>query len=522
MQVYVFDKKDLSIKQVATPIKSNGYRINLDEETNGKSQFVFQKKVEIIRGDFLFFNSYLFLVEVAEDEKGSNLISVTCKDAINIFDRKIIQTKTEMMLENSLEEFLAAMIMDNFVQNDDPVINIPYIDIAIESQTKVTEPTNSENLIYNFRTFMVNCRQNKDIFTELTIEQGDTNRLHIYIRNIVDEQVLIDTTVSEVTGYLKQYEVDPVAKVQCFIRDVEEIKYLFLKSDNTTTDNIDNPMRITGRVETISIDTDEEGEAYQEMLNVFRGNRFKHLVEFKIKKSSKLVDVSKLKIGTPVKIKTKGIDIFDIYDSYISAISFDDNEFISYKSGQLRVSLTDKLQQGQSRSIGNKLDITGGSVRRLNVDDGITQNGNQIIDYEVIDTNTRIIQLKNGGGSLYPKTLSEEVVLYNNSAGTRATVTLSESAANFEYIEIYFMDNNAAHHSSMKIFSPNGKRVDLALIEASSNSTYIRRTRYQISGTSLTPTISNGGGYFLATNSSVSFSGLGTNYIFVYRVVGYR
>jgi len=367
MPVYVFDKKDLSIKQVSTPVKNNGYRISLDEETNGKSQFIFQKESEIVRGDFLFFNGYLFIVETAEDAKGSNLISVTCKDAINIFDRKIIQTKTEMMLESSLEEFLATMIMDNFVQNDDPVINIPYIDITIESQTQVTEPINSENLIYNFHTFMVNCRQNKNIFTELAIEQGTPNRLHIHIKNIVDDQVLVDTTVSEVTDYLKQYEVDPVAKVQCFIRDIEEVKYLFLKSDSSTTDDMDDPMRIAGRVETISVDTDEEGQAYQEMLNVFKGNRFKHLVEFKIKKSSKLVDVSKLRIGTLIKIKTKGIDIFDIYDSYISAIAFDDEEFISYKSGQLRVSLTDKLQQDQSRSIGNKLDISGGSIARLNV-----------------------------------------------------------------------------------------------------------------------------------------------------------
>ena len=181
----------------------------------------------------------------------------------------------------------------------------------------------------------------------------------------------------------------------------------------------------------------------------------------------------------------------------------------------------------------NKLVCNGNALIKgvLSVVGNVTTQGTmyqktnkEVIDFDVVDSNKRLIQLKNNNGVLYPiiPITESEVVLYDVTAGTRTTVPLSESAANFEYISIYFMDNNAAHHSSMKIFSPNGKRVDLALIEASSNSTYIRRTRYQISGTSLTPTISNGGGYFLATNSSVSFSGLGTNYIFVYRVVGYR
>jgi hypothetical protein len=46
-----------------------------------------------------------------------------------------------MMTDNSLEEFLAQMIADNFLTTSDTVINIPYIDITINTQTQITEPT---------------------------------------------------------------------------------------------------------------------------------------------------------------------------------------------------------------------------------------------------------------------------------------------------------------------------------------------------------------------------------------------
>ena len=154
------------------------------------------------------------------------------------------------------------------------------------------------------------------------------------------------------------------------------------------------------------------------------------------------------------------------------------------------------------------------------------QKGNkEVIDFDVIDSTNGIIQLKNNSKYLYPNVLAEdsEVVLYDYEQGTRDAIPLNETVANFEYIEIYFMDNNRTHHSSMKIYKPNGKRFDIFLVEASTaTATYVRRTKYQISGTLISPQLSGGGGFFLASNSTVSHSGGGTNYIFVYRVVGYK
>ena len=53
------------------------------------------------------------------------------------------------------------------------------------------------------------------------------------------------------------------------------------------------------------------------------------------------MDISKLKIGTPIRIRTDD----DIYDSYISAITIKDEKYIYFKSGNIRITLLDKLKK---------------------------------------------------------------------------------------------------------------------------------------------------------------------------------
>lgn len=109
-------------------------------------------------------------------------------------------------------------------------------------------------------------------------------------------------------------------------------------------------------------------------------------------------------------------------------------------------------------------------------------------------------------------------VLYDNSSGTTGTVTLEETAANFKFLEIYYMDNNNKDCDMKKVCSPNGKTVSLALIDANSTtSTYIRRVKCAISGTSITQ--SNGG--YVNINGSTVTSTAGS-YIKIIKVVGYR
>ncbi len=127
-----------------------------------------------------------------------------------------------------------------------------------------------------------------------------------------------------------------------------------------------------------------------------------------------------------------------------------------------------------------------------------------------------------------------EVSLYNSTAGSTGTITLNESLEKeeivdgatvkkqkFEYIEIFFADNNSKVGGSVKIYEPNGKTACLSVIEAGSGvTTYFRRTSYEISGKTLTPDTANAG--YVRISTATPSHTTGTNYIKITRVVGFE
>lgn len=120
-------------------------------------------------------------------------------------------------------------------------------------------------------------------------------------------------------------------------------------------------------------------------------------------------------------------------------------------------------------------------------------------------------------------TSGSSYTLYDNSSGSTGTITLWESSANFEYLEIFFTDNNGELGGYTKIRTPYTKAVNLSIIEAGGTTTHIRRTSYTISGTTITPDTENAGFVKITgtTNAAVSHT-TGTNYIKITRVVGHK
>jgi hypothetical protein len=113
--------------------------------------------------------------------------------------------------------------------------------------------------------------------------------------------------------------------------------------------------------------------------------------------------------------------------------------------------------------------------------------------------------------------------LYDNSSGTTGTVTLSETAANFNYLEIFYQKKNSYTNAftqhSTKVYSPNGKKVSLiwGAVETSAVNQVSFSTK-TISGTSITH---NYAGYINAAEGSVPVS-MSTNEIYIIKVIGWK
>lgn len=253
-------------------------------------------------------------------------------------------------MEESLEDFLFYTINKFFKDGDnDEKIAMPFLSIIQETQTLVKEPINDTDGIYNFHTFMTNCRQNKNISVIFEISQEE---IAVKIKNTGNQNTIkIDTTNNDVINYNKVYEMDITSKVTVVCGDTGNILNYYLLTNRTITTNKDDINRALGKQQTIYVP--EEINALSQATNIFKGNRYNHLVEFEIKKDSKLVNTDELTIGRPVQIKTKD----GIIESYISSIEVEEtSNYIKYKSGNIRVDLIDKLKQEPYKIGINKVD----------------------------------------------------------------------------------------------------------------------------------------------------------------------
>lgn len=120
-------------------------------------------------------------------------------------------------------------------------------------------------------------------------------------------------------------------------------------------------------------------------------------------------------------------------------------------------------------------------------------------------------------GSFYSGT-SEKVhaySLYDNSTGTTGTVTLSQTSANFVFIEIFFRDdNNGGVVQSVRCVSPNGAKAQMQILSQSETDIRHNVQRATISGTSITKTL-----------GQVNYMGGGrytVNEIKIIKVVGWK
>ena len=114
------------------------------------------------------------------------------------------------------------------------------------------------------------------------------------------------------------------------------------------------------------------------------------------------------------------------------------------------------------------------------------------------------------------------VVLYENEEGTNGTVTLIDSAENYEYLEIFYCDNTHSYYGYQKIYKPNGKDTALSLTpyykDGSAHYSYIYNGIISIDNTSITRLRSS---YMQIRGTSVN-SHNGNNYLYITRVLGYK
>lgn len=94
----------------------------------------------------------------------------------------------------------------------------------------------------------------------------------------------------------------------------------------------------------------------------------------------------------------------------------------------------------------------------------------------------------NGVRGTWRRLADAPVILYANASGTTGTVTLSKSAQDYNYLEIFYVNNHGDLNRSIRISTPNRKNISIESIEPNQSdaATYLRTAFYNISGNTIT------------------------------------
>jgi len=117
-------------------------------------------------------------------------------------------------------------------------------------------------------------------------------------------------------------------------------------------------------------------------------------------------------------------------------------------------------------------------------------------------------------GDLYP------VTLYSNASGDNGNITLSETAGNFTFLDIFYKSNDDVYQS-VRVYEPNNKKVSLQMLRPTATSVspfYMKSREISISNTSITS------GFYVEVymNTNGEFTILANNYIYITKVIGYK
>ena len=100
------------------------------------------------------------------------------------------------------------------------------------------------------------------------------------------------------------------------------------------------------------------------------------------------------------------------------------------------------------------------------------------------------------------------------TGGSKENITLSDSAANYAYLEIFFNANN--YYNSVKVYSPNNKNVYLSVNVVNADASYFQNKIVLINGTSISNVVFNQN----TVGSSVATEN--ANNIYITKVIGYK
>lgn len=359
MLAYILSFEDLSIRDI---LNFDTYQFQTDIDYTDNSYIIVPRKPVVDNKDFVWCknddNETVFIgvcdtYSTHSDDQG---YTINMRQKEQYFSRQIFIGDEAVKTNVGVEDFIAQEIRDNWIDSGDPVMDIPYLSVEAVTHTpvaaSVSADVTTEGSVYNLKVYMGNCKEFYQIYTDYVFS-GQTLTVRIYRK---DDPVLpIDIKVSDITEYNESYEVETMARVMVKWKVPDTIdedgrvivgpvtyKNYYLRNNRTVTEDIDDPDRADGTSISIYVEAESIYDMRQQALNEFAGNRYKHKVDFNLKKGSKLYSIADYYVGRLCRFKSKT----GIQDTIITGIvNNSDSELLQVTFGKLKITLIEKLRR---------------------------------------------------------------------------------------------------------------------------------------------------------------------------------
>ena len=349
LYIYYIDHLTGRIKGGAECVK---YSFSRDIDFKDKSTAVVTERPGIGNDDIVVINegAKRILAGVCESiSTGSAPYTLNILPIENIFDRTIFVQNESLISGTGMEDFIRTVIVQNFISSGDSLFDKSYMSATAATHTRISttvaSTVNSENGVYNFKTFLGNVLQYYGIGLDFTIGNGSTA---ISVKKDPKAPLLIDTRFTDVEGFQETYDVRVLAKLAVRWKNTNTSavtsRTFYLQEDRSITENASSATRVSGTVESVYIETGTEAEMLQEVRNQFTSNSYSHSMSMNIAKSSKIYSPEDLYVGRKVRIRSGKTGL--ITETIITRkTESSENEIQKITLGKLPVTLIDKIRR---------------------------------------------------------------------------------------------------------------------------------------------------------------------------------
>lgn len=325
--------------------ETESFVISPDYLTNRQSQFVLQQNIGVQSNQYL----------IAKDNSGKvpaffGVVSSLENSTINA--NNIIQLLNfEIIIEKSisgpsLEKKLMDLIFTNFMMDDTkatmPISNIvktntPFYLMLDEQAEKYTKYNLAELMILAFEKYGVVWQ-----FDDITFSGGgNIYTMHTSMTSYPDQiKNIKDNLYSIVNWDVYDRPIGPTLENKAIVYDTSsgldfsKADIFYLKSDNTLTqDPNDNVYRPTKNKVVLYDKTNEESTPQELAASALLGNTYSHEINFDLKPSNEMIDLSELKIGQKFDIIYQD----SLYQSILTGYTKkSDSNYVGLKFGNYR------------------------------------------------------------------------------------------------------------------------------------------------------------------------------------------